>query len=196
MRSWNGKTTSKKIVDLTADATPLTILAEDEAKLYLQATTMAVWAPAGQPVTVRVDPGRSSTAFFGTLNLHTGQAHITQADTMTAVTTAVHLESILAAYPTDTILLLWDKAPWHRGDAIREVLAAHPRLTLWAFPTAAPDLNPQEHVWRATRRAVAHNHTQRQLPELARRFAEFLTTTTFPSTFLAKYSYPVCPGFT
>ena len=28
----------------------------DEASLYLQATTMAVWGPRGQPVTVRSDP--------------------------------------------------------------------------------------------------------------------------------------------
>ena len=154
---------------------------------------MAVWAPRGQSVPMRVDPGRANTAFFGTLNLHTGQATVTQAAHMTAETTATHLHALLTTYPTGNILLMWDKAPWHRGAAIRDLLAANPRLTLWSFPTAAPDLNPQEHVWRATRRAVAHNHTQRRLPDLADRFPRYLTTTTFPATFLARYSYPVCP---
>jgi len=47
-------------------------LAEDEAGLYLQATTVPVWAPVGQTPVVRVDPGRAQTHFYGSLNLLTG----------------------------------------------------------------------------------------------------------------------------
>ena len=46
---------------------------EDEASLYLQATTQAVWAPRGQTPVVRVHPGREKMSFYGTLNLQTGQ---------------------------------------------------------------------------------------------------------------------------
>jgi transposase len=181
---------------LAQEAEPVLILAEDEAKLYLQASTMALWAPRGQTISVRCDTGRAQTAFYGTLNLHTGKVVVTQAETMNAQTTAQHLQAILDAYPQRNILLLWDRAPWHRGPAIRELLAQNSRLTLLTFPTAAPDLNPQEHVWRATCRKVAHNHTQRRLPDLAARFEHHLKQTTFPSSFLDKYSYSVCPGFT
>jgi len=52
---------------------------------------------------------------------------------------------------------------------------------------AAPELNPQEHVWKAVRRAVSHNHTQRRLPELADRIENHLTTETFESSFLDHY---------
>lgn len=185
----------KKLIDLALAPEPTIILAEDEAKLYLQASTMAVWTPRGQPFVVRLDPGRASTAFYGTLNVHTGQEIVTQAEHLTAQTTVVHLQALLDAYPRSNILVLWDKAPWHRGAAIRAFLAAHPRLSLLTFPTAAPDLNPQEHVWRATRRAVAHNHTQRRLPDLAARFIHYLQHTTFVSSFLHKYMYPVCADF-
>ena len=157
---------------------------------------MAVWAPRGQAFYVGVDPSRKSTSFYGTLNLHTGQEVVTQVETMNAESSARHLEAVLAAYPTGNILLLWDKAPWHRGQAIRDLLERNPRLRLHSFPTASPDLNPQEHVWRATRREVAHNHTQRHLPDLAVRFERHLKQTTFSSSFLDHYSYPVCPGFT
>jgi hypothetical protein len=60
------------------------ILAEDEAKVYLQASTLAVWAPRGQAFTVRCDPGRAHATFFGTLNLKTGHEIVTRAETMTA----------------------------------------------------------------------------------------------------------------
>ena len=156
---------------------------------------MAVWSARGQQLNIRVDPSRKSTSFYGTLNLQTGQVVVTQTDKMNATSTVLHLQAVLDAHPQGKILLLWDKAPWHRGQAIRELVERNPRLTLHSFPTASPDLNPQEHV-RATRREVAHNHSERRLPTLAIRFEQHLKQTTFSSSFLNRYSYPVYPGFT
>lgn len=145
---------------------------------------MRVWAPRGQPPVVTADPGRAKTNFYGTLNLHTGVEIVLQAETMNAQMTAQHVEQVLAAHLDVPVLLLWDRAPWHRGKAIREVLAANPRLEIVQFPVAAPELNPQEHVWKATREAVSHNHTDRQLSTLAGRFKNHLTDTPFPTSFL------------
>jgi transposase len=169
----------------------------DEASLYLQATSMAVWGPCGQPLVVRCDASRTKTSFYGALNLKTGQVVAQEVAHMTAESTASYLETLLSHYPAVPILLLWDRAPWHRGETIRKVLAANPRLELVSFPTAAPDLNPQEHVWKATRRVVSHNHIQRRLPDLAKRFKAHLTTTTFRSSFLERYGWNlVCPRST
>ena len=87
------------------------------------------------------------------------------------------------------LLLVWDRAPWHRGEAIREVQAANPRLEIVPLPVAAPELNPQEQVGKATREAVSHNHTDRQLARLAGRFKAHLTETTFPMSFLEHRSF-------
>ncbi len=166
------------------DAPETVILAEDEASLYLQATTMRVWAPRGQEPVVAVDPGRDKTCFYGTLNLRTGAEIVTQCATMNAEASARHLEQVLAAYPDVPLLVLWDRAPWHHGEAIRAVLAANPRLELLPFPVASPELNPQEHVWKATRAAVSHNHMEARLPDLAERFEAHLAATVFPTAFL------------
>ena len=169
----------------------------DEASLYLQATTKAVWGPRGQELVVRLDASRSKTRFYGTLDLKSGRVLVSEAETMNAQATAAHLTTILTHYPDVPIVLLWDRAPWHHGAEIRDVLVANPRLKLVVFPTASPDLNPQEHVWKATRRVVSHNHTQRRLPELAARFKAHLTNTTFHSSFLDRYGWHlVCPRFT
>ena len=171
-------------------------MAQDEAGLYLQATTMKVWAPRGQTPLVRADPGRKKVNFYGTLNLHTGQVIAMRSEQMNAEATARHLEQILEAIPEVPIALLWDRAPWHSGQPIREVLNANPRLQLIQLPTAAPDLNPQEHVWKATRRAVSHNHLIPRLPDLADRFEHHLTSNTFESSFLDRYGYnSICPMF-
>ncbi len=176
-------------MDVVQEPQPTVILAEDEASLYLQATRQSVWAIQGQTPLVRVDAGRTKTNFYGTLNLLTGQELAMRADKMNAVTSAKHLEQILQTYPTQNILLFWDRAPWHHGATIRQVLEANPRLELIIFPVAAPELNPQEHVWKTTRRAVSHNHNEPKLPGLADRFEQHLKTTQFYSSFVDRYSY-------
>ncbi len=150
---------------------------------------MRIWAPRGQTPLIQVHPGRELTHFYGTLNLHTGQEIVMRTPIMNSATTAQHLQQILAAIPNLPILLLWDKAPWHFGEPVRQVLAQNPRLEVIYFPTAAPDLNPQEHVWKATRSAVSHNHSYYDLERLAQRFEQHLTANTFKSSFLDIYGF-------
>jgi hypothetical protein len=95
----------------------------------------------------------------------------------------------IVRYPDVPILLLLDRASWHGGPAVRAVLEANRRLELLRFPTAAPDLNPQELVWKATRAAVSHNHDERQLPSLADRFEQHVASTTFCYSMLEKYDH-------
>jgi len=114
-------------------------LAGDEAGLYLQATTCRVWSPTGQTPIVRADPGRAKTNFYGTLNLQTGQEIAMRSDLLNAEVSAQHLEMLLQTYPDVPMILFWDRAPWHRGKAIEQVLEEHPRLEIIFFPTASPD---------------------------------------------------------
>jgi transposase len=173
-----------------AQSTPETvILAEDEASLYLQATTTAVWAPRGQTPVVRAHPGRDKINFYGTLNLHSGQVVTSRAEKMNSKVTALHLEHVLATYPDVPVLLLWDRAPWHGGAAVRALVEANPRLELMRFPTASPDLNPQEMVWKATRTAISHNHDVLQMEILADRFEDHLVSNNFCYSMLEKYDH-------
>ena len=162
--------------------------------MYLQATTMNVWSPIGDTPQVRVDPGRAKVGFYGTLDLRTGRELVSRSQELTASASAAHLEQILDSFPTVPILLFWDRAPWHRGEAIRTLLAAHPRLEIIEFPVAAPELNPQEQVWKQSRRAVAHNHVCPQLPQLVDDFEQHLQANSFPSAFLHDYGFDlICP---
>jgi len=171
------------------DAPETVILSEDEAWMYLQATTRRVWSPCGQTPIVPVDPGRRKVGFYGTLNLQTGDEIVTRSETFTAEVSAQHLEQILAAIPRRPILLFWDRATWHRGEPIERVLTDNPRLEIISYPVAAPELNPQEQVWKQTRHAVSHNHLTPRLPRLADDFENHLLTNTFDSSFLDRYGY-------
>lgn len=150
----------------------------------------------GQTPIVTTHPGREKVNFYGTLNLHTGAVIANQADKMNALATASHLEQILSAIPDVPILLLRDRAPWHRGEPIQQVLEANPRLEILYLPTAAPDLNPQEQVWKTTRTAISHNHAQRDLSVLASRFERHLLNNTFHSSLLDLHGFnTICATF-
>ena len=184
------------MIDTAQEAPKTVFLAEDEAGLYLQATNSYVFAPIGQTPIVRVDAGREQTHYYGTLNLLTGKEIILRSEIMNAEVSAQYLQIVLDKVPVLPILLFWDRAPWHRGKPIEKILADNPRLKLIFFPAASPDLNPQEHVWKATRKAVSHNHIEPRFAELANRFEKYLVSTTFKSSFLDRYGYSaICPMF-
>jgi transposase len=173
------------------------ILAQDEASLYLQATVQVVWHTRGLTPVVKLDPGRDVVHYYGALDLQGGREVAMISSVMNAESTALYLQKLLLAYPDQPILLLWDRAPWHRGPAIRELLQANPRLEIMMFPPGAPDLNPQEQVWKATRTVVSHNHRVQHLKTLANQFLNYLNHTQFPSSLLDKYGYnQICPMFT
>jgi transposase len=165
------------------------ILAGDEASLYLQATLMRVWSEVGQTPVIRSDPGRSLTHFYGALNLLTGQETTMRTKLMNSEVSALFLQKLLATYADQPILLLWDRAKWHQGQAVKHLLQAYPNLELLFFPPASPALNPQEHVWKATRETVSHNHTIAKLDVLAACFENHLTDTAFPCSLLEQHGY-------
>lgn len=184
-------------MDTAQEAPNTVILAQDEASLYLQATIQVVWHQRGQTPVVKLDPGRKSVHFYGALDLHSGQETAMMSSVMNSATTARFLQKVLCTYPAQPILMLWDRAPWHFGAPIQQLLEANPRLQLVSFPPASPDLNPQEHVWKAARTAISHNHRFDRLELLAERFLNYLTQTRFPSSMLDIYGYnQICPMFT
>ena len=164
------------------------VIALDEMSLYFQATTTRVWAAIGQTPVVRVSPQRDHVHFYGAVNLRTGHEFAVPTLDLSGNTTASFLGDLLLCYPTQPILLLWDRASWHKGEGVRQVLANNPRLNTCFFPPASPHLNPQEHVWSLARAAVSHNHTCPTFPQLKQSFLAFLSCSLFPFDWLHKYA--------
>lgn len=165
------------------------ILAEDEAGFFLQASNTYVWAPRGDTPVVRVHTNRDNTHLYGALNLLTGQETIMRSQNMNNETTTIYLQHIASVYPDQPILLLWDRAPHHKGPAITTFLQANPRIEIMLFPAGAPDTNPQEHVWKDTRQHVCHAHSFDTLPQVMSAVEGHLTSRSFPSTLLRDHAY-------
>src|SRR5258708_469146 len=71
-----------------------------------------------------------------------------------------------------TLLVIWDGSPIHRANVIKEFLAAGAakRLHLERLPGYAPELNPQEGVWKLLKRQDLKNLCCQKLSHL--RFAQ------------------------
>ncbi len=162
-------------------------MAMDEMSLYLQATTQRVWYPVGQRPVVLVSPQRTCQHWYGALCLDNAQEVALSVPGLDSQTTLHFLTHLLTVFPTHSILLFLDRAPWHRGEPIRTFLVENPRLQLLYFPPACPQLNPQEHVWKAARQAVSHNHSFPDLATLRTAFAHFLDTTLFHFNWVERF---------
>lgn len=69
------------------------------------------------------------------------------------------------------IVVVWDKHPIHGRRKVEDFLARHPRLHVYDFPTAAPELNPTEWVWAQvteyTAGSAPHNKMELQANVMA-----------------------------
>lgn len=66
------------------------------------------------------------------------------------------------------MLIVWDGAPIHRGQAVKDYLAAGhaERLLLEQLPGYAPELNPDEGVWNHLKRVELANLSTLDLLDL------------------------------
>lgn len=63
---------------------------------------------------------------------------------------------LLLRHLSGRIVLLWDGGSIHRGAAVQQLLARHPRLHVERFPAYAPELNPDEQVWNHFKATLAN----------------------------------------
>ena len=166
------------------------ILTIDQMRAYLQSSLKRVWYPIGQTPTVRVSPKRDSVAFYGGLDVISGQQIALSLPGMSGENTVHFLKHMLTALPNRHILILWDRAPWHQGVA-RHFIEAHPLLEMMYFPPACPQLNPQEHVWKLTREAVGHLRDYAHIGDLRQAFQRHFDRTLFHIGWVEKYLPPI-----
>ena len=84
---------------------------------------------------------------------------------------ARHLRDIARAYPAaqyPRVVLVVDKAAWHRGALVTAILEACPHLELYPLPSYSPKLQVIERFWKVLRRRATHNRLFPTLAQLKR----------------------------
>jgi transposase len=162
-----------------ADASTI-ILCEDEMVLTSKTTTQKVWLPKGEyPPVIETNSTRKRKNFYGFLNLKTGQQHTYITDKQNMLVTVKVLKKIRKLYTKNKIVLFWDNCGWHKGSAVTEYIEQDGNIEIVWFPSYAPELNPQEHVWKEGRKVITHNQHITKIEDTAQQFKDYITERVF-----------------
>ena len=129
---------------------------------------LRAWAPVAQTPVIRRRLSREQLSAVS----RSGELHLAVPDYSYKGPDVVRfLEQLLAELP-GRLLVVWDGAPIHRSRAVKEWLAqgAASRIRLERLPGYAPELNPDEGVWRYLKRVELKNVGCTDLGELRREF--------------------------
>ena len=146
----------------------------DEAHIHQDADLGYGWAERGQRFFVASSsPGLSArVSFYGLYLYNEGQVRLWPYRRAKGDHTIAVLRRLRAEVPERKLIVLWDGAPYHRAQAVREV-ARTPDIALMPRPAYSPDLMPVEALWRWLREDVTDHHGQASAEDLTRRAADF-----------------------
>jgi transposase len=152
------------------------ILCADEMVLTSGTTLQKVWLPVrSYPPVFETNSTRVKRSVYGFFNLKTGQQQAFMTDWQNMYITVGVLEQLRKVYPTQQLLVVWDNCGWHRGSEVQKWVKRDKRTKLLFFPSYAPELNPQEHVWKAGRAAATHNQHITDIVQVTKDFIAHIT---------------------
>ena len=121
----------------------------DEAGFYLLPAGVWTYAPRGQTPILRVPLTRDHLAAISAITPEGKLYMMVQDGTFKGPAIVRFLQHLLRHIP-GKLLIIWDGLPAHRSQAVKDFLAqgAAQRIHLEQLPGYAPDLNPDEGIWR------------------------------------------------
>jgi transposase len=143
-----------------AQASGAKIFFVDEAHFRADVDLRSQWVLRGEPALVDSPSPRmgEKATYYSAVCLETGEVEaMFVAGNTNAETSVAFLQQLRAKYH-EPLIIIWDNAPAHRGDAMRAYLkTADLRLRLVALPGYSPDFNPDEAIWDWVREEVTAN---------------------------------------
>ena len=177
------KETKIKVKQALAE-TNTVVLTADEMSLSTQTTIQKVWLPQGEYPRIEVATKRDARSIYGFLNIKNGKEHAFKTKGQNMHITYDVLGQLRKIYPLEKLFIVWDKAPWHKGSKTRQFIQEDGHIETLDFPRAAPDENPQEHVWKKGRSEITHNRFIDDIDQATDEFVNYLNSRVFNYSFL------------
>ena len=139
----------------------------DEAGFQLLSGVVRTYAPQGQTPILSVPLSYERLSLMGAISNAGDLLTWMQDHPVKGPDLVRFLKHILAHIP-GKLLVVWDGLPAHRSQPVKDFLAtpAAKRLTLLQLPPYAPELNPQEGIWRYLKYVELANLCCHDLDEL------------------------------
>jgi len=161
------------------------VFACDEVKMQQEAIIRKCWLKKGQRTVIKVDRDKQSQSYIGFLNQRSYKCHLYEMDWQNSDEVLRAIKQFLKEYPDKYIAIVWDNAPFHKSQKIKEQLkkgGIMEKVHLIAMPPYAPDENPIEHVWNSAKQAVA-NIQHETFEQTKQAFSDFIKERQFHYSF-------------
>ena len=144
-----------------------TIVFADQSGFYLLPGVVRTYAPVGQTPILKEHLSRDHLSAMSAITLE-GKLYMIEQERAFKGDDVVRFLKHLMRQIEGKLLLIWDGSPIHRGGAVKDFLksGASRRLKLERLPGYAPDLNPDEGVWKHLKCVELKNLCRQSLAEL------------------------------
>ncbi len=135
-----------------------TIVFVDQSAFYLLPMAIQTYAPVGKTPVLRVKLTRDHLSVMGGITPQ-GRIFMQTQDHSYKGPDVVRFLQVLTREIAGNLLVIWDGAPIHRCQAVKDYLGkgAAKRIHLERLPAYAPELNPQEGIWNLLKRVELKN---------------------------------------
>ena len=143
-----------------AQRTEASIFFADEAHFRADAELRGQWVLKGKPALVDSSSPRygEKASYYSAVCLETGEVEWMELEGNSNSGTSVAFLTQLRGKHPGPLRVIWDHAPAHRGEAVREYLRTPGlELRLVNLPGYSPDCNADEAVWGWAREEVTGN---------------------------------------
>jgi transposase len=144
-----------------------TIVFADQSGFYLLPAVVRTYAPIGQTPLLHEQLSRDHLSVMSAITLE-GKLYMIEQERSFNGEDALRFLKHLMRQIEGKLLVVWDGSPIHRGRAVKDFLAsgASLRLQLEQLPGYAPDLNPDEGIWKHLKYVELKNLCCQSLSEL------------------------------
>lgn len=143
----------------------------DESGFYLLPSVLRTWATVGQTPILRHKLSREHLSVISAITLE-GELYFRVQERAYKGPQVIEFLKQLLEQTEAKLLVVWDGSPIHRSQAVKDYLAqgAAARIHLEQLPGYAPELNPDEGVWRHLKRVELRNVSCQSLSHLLSEF--------------------------
>ncbi|MCA1728088.1 MAG: transposase [Actinobacteria bacterium] len=141
----------------------------DQSGFYLLPSVVRTYAPIGQTPVLHQQLSRDHLSAMSGITLEGKLMMMEQDRAFKGPDVVCFLKHALRQIP-GKLLIIWDGSPIHRSRVVEEFLAAGAaaRVQLEQLPGYAPELNPDEGIWKHLKYVELKNVCCRSLSELRR----------------------------
>lgn len=139
----------------------------DEAGVSLTAVMGKTWAPKGKTPVVKTTGKRGGFCVSSAISPAGRMVFRIEKERVTAKVFIGFLKQIIRHHKNRKVIIICDKAPAHRANAVKQFAEGHKnRFNIYFLPSYSPQLNPDERVWKSLKCDKLRAHQAKTKEEL------------------------------